>query len=267
MSTDDRYDTAWRRSAAAIYAPPRDGKVFGAYDIDVTTALEYMQAKRAEGWHLTVTHLVVAAIGRTLGKHVPALNCYSRLGRVYHRGEVVVAATVSLRGEDITIIKIGEADKKGLRQIAEEMDERIQQRRAGSEERGVESRGGLARLPWPLRKWTFQLFRWLVHEAGLKIPGAGISSEMFGSVLVTNIGSLGLAYGFPALIPASNLSFVVSMGKIQERPMGVNGQIVLRQMLPFGATFDHRIVDGAHIGRLVHYINHYLTHPEELEQP
>ena len=38
----------------------------------------------------------------------------------------------------------------------------------------------------------------------------GLSKDSFGSALVSNIGSLGLDYGIPALMPASNLEFRTS---------------------------------------------------------
>ena len=41
----------------------------------------------------------------------------------------------------------------------------------------------------------------MVHESGLPVPNMGLSQEMFGSVLVSNIGSLGIDYGIPALMP------------------------------------------------------------------
>jgi 2-oxoglutarate dehydrogenase E2 component (dihydrolipoamide succinyltransferase) len=34
------------------------------------------------------------------------------------------------------------------------------------------------------------------------------------------------------------------MHKIQERPMAVNGQVVIRPMMYLALSYDHRIVDG-----------------------
>ena len=39
-------------------------------------------------------------------------------------------------------------------------------------------------------------------------------------------------------------SGILGMHKIQERPMAVNGQVVIRPMMYLALSYDHRIVDG-----------------------
>ena len=34
----DSYNTPWRKTATAIYGPPKDGKIFGTIELDVTDA-------------------------------------------------------------------------------------------------------------------------------------------------------------------------------------------------------------------------------------
>jgi 2-oxoglutarate dehydrogenase E2 component (dihydrolipoamide succinyltransferase) len=38
---------------------------------------------------------------------------------------------------------------------------------------------------------------------------------------------------------------ILGLHAIKERPMAVNGQVVVRQMMYVALTYDHRIVDGA----------------------
>ena len=90
---------------------------------------------------------------------------------------------------------------------------------------------------------------------------------MFGSAMVSNIGSLGIDYGIPALMPASNLSFVMAIGKTKEKPVVRDGEICIANVLPIAATFDHRVVDGAHIAKLVKGLDYYFENPEELCHP
>jgi 2-oxoglutarate dehydrogenase E2 component (dihydrolipoamide succinyltransferase) len=39
-------------------------------------------------------------------------------------------------------------------------------------------------------------------------------------------------------------SGILGMHKIQERPVAVNGQVVIRPMMYLALSYDHRIVDG-----------------------
>ncbi len=263
---DLRYNTPWRRMTAALYERPRDGKIMGAYDIDVTDAMSWMEEQRAKGHHVTPLHIVIGAMGRALGT-VPELNCYARWGRVYYRGDVVVSSAVSIKGRELAVVKVARAHQKSVLEIAQEMQQRVEQTRDGNEERTNSSRNLVAQIPWPFRRWVYQFIRWVVFELGVPLPGTGLSLDSFGSVMISNVGSLGIAYAFPALFPAANLSFVVAMGRVTERPTYVNGELVPRKFMPFGASFDHRVVDGAHIGRLQAAFVENLSNPRALAEP
>lgn len=262
---DLRYNTPWRKMTTAVFDRPRDGKVSGAYDMDVTEAMAWLEEQRAQGQQITPTHLVMASLGRALAE-VPELNCYVRMGRVVLRKDVTVSATVSIEGRDMGIVRVRDADRKRVQTICAEMREAVERTRARSDQRASQRGGLVPILPWPFRRWAVQLVRWLTLELGLRMPRLGVDIDAFGSVLLTNVGSLGIAYGFPALMPASNLSFVVAMGKVVERPAYINGELVPRKFMPFGATFDHRIVDGAFIGRFQARFEYCLGNPRLLSE-
>lgn len=262
----DQFDTPWRRMAAAIFEPPRDAKVFGSLEIDVTESIRFVEQKRAEGVPITLTHMVVGALGRCLGDEVRDLNCYVQWGHVRPRKDVVVATAVSLEGKAVSFVKVQRAHQRAITEIARDLDSRVKRTRAGEEDQAAAKRTMLANVPWPFRRWLFQILRFLVHELGLKLPIKGLSTDMFGSVMLTNVGSLGLSYAYTALMPASNLSFVVSIGKVERKPIvDENDQIIIRSMMPFGAVFDHRVCDGAQIGKLHQGLKRYLQNPELMD--
>ena len=43
----------------------------------------------------------------------------------------------------------------------------------------------------------------------------------------------------------------MAVGKIKEKPVVKNGEICIVPVLPIAATFDHRVVDGGHISKMV----------------
>ena len=63
-----------------------------------------------------------------------------------------------------------------------------------------------------------------------------------GSFTISNGGVYGSLMSSPILNPPQ--SGILGMHKIQERPMVVNGQIVIRPMMYLALSYDHRIVDG-----------------------
>jgi 2-oxoglutarate dehydrogenase E2 component (dihydrolipoamide succinyltransferase) len=63
-----------------------------------------------------------------------------------------------------------------------------------------------------------------------------------GTFTVTNGGSFGSLLSTPIINPPQ--TGILGMHTIQERPVAVQGQVVVRPMMYVALTYDHRIVDG-----------------------
>ena len=83
-----------------------------------------------------------------------------------------------------------------------------------------------------------------------------------GTFTITNIGPL----GGTALMPTINYPEVaiLAMGRVQEKPVVRDGEIVIRKMLPLTLAFDHRIADGADAARFVAELVRQLSDPNLL---
>ena len=83
-----------------------------------------------------------------------------------------------------------------------------------------------------------------------------------GTFTITNVGPL----GGTALIPTINYPEVaiLGMGRVQEKPVVVDGEIVIRKILPLTLAFDHRIADGADAARFVTEMIRQLSDPNLL---
>ena len=70
----------------------------------------------------------------------------------------------------------------------------------------------------------------------------GMADMTGGTFTISNGGVYGSLMSSPILnAPQSG---ILGMHKIQERPMAVNGQVVIRPMMYLALSYDHRIVDG-----------------------
>ncbi|HEY7775244.1 MAG TPA: 2-oxoglutarate dehydrogenase complex dihydrolipoyllysine-residue succinyltransferase, partial [Kineobactrum sp.] len=63
-----------------------------------------------------------------------------------------------------------------------------------------------------------------------------------GTFTVTNGGVFGSLLSTPILNPPQ--TGILGMHKIQERPMAVNGQVVIQPMMYLALSYDHRLIDG-----------------------
>jgi 2-oxoglutarate dehydrogenase E2 component (dihydrolipoamide succinyltransferase) len=63
-----------------------------------------------------------------------------------------------------------------------------------------------------------------------------------GTFTVTNGGVFGSLLSTPILNPPQ--TGILGMHKIQDRPMAVNGQVVIQPMMYLALSYDHRLIDG-----------------------
>ena len=59
-------------------------------------------------------------------------------------------------------------------------------------------------------------------------------------------------------------SGILGLHAIQERPMAVNGQVVIRQMMYLALTYDHRLVDGREAVTFLKRIKDTIEDPSRL---
>jgi 2-oxoglutarate dehydrogenase E2 component (dihydrolipoamide succinyltransferase) len=85
--------------------------------------------------------------------------------------------------------------------------------------------------------------RTVADYAGRARDGSiGLEELTGGTFTITNGGVFGSLISTPILNPPQ--SAILGMHKIQDRPMVVNGQVVVRPMMYIALSYDHRIIDG-----------------------
>lgn len=83
-----------------------------------------------------------------------------------------------------------------------------------------------------------------------------------GTFTITNGGVFGSLMSTPIInIPQSA---ILGMHKIQERPMAINGQVVIRPMMYVALSYDHRIIDGRESVSFLVRVKEMLENPEQL---
>jgi 2-oxoglutarate dehydrogenase E2 component (dihydrolipoamide succinyltransferase) len=83
-----------------------------------------------------------------------------------------------------------------------------------------------------------------------------------GTFTITNGGVFGSLMSTPIInLPQSA---ILGMHKIQERPMAINGQVVVKPMMYLALSYDHRIIDGRESVSFLVRVKELLENPELL---
>jgi 2-oxoglutarate dehydrogenase E2 component (dihydrolipoamide succinyltransferase) len=92
-----------------------------------------------------------------------------------------------------------------------------------------------------------------------KLSPADLSGATF---TITNGGIFGSLLSTPIVNPPE--SGVLGMHAIQERPIAVAGQVVIRPMMYLALTYDHRIVDGREAVTFLKLIKNAIENPARM---
>jgi pyruvate/2-oxoglutarate dehydrogenase complex dihydrolipoamide acyltransferase (E2) component len=110
------------------------------------------------------------------------------------------------------------------------------------------------------RKDMIELASEIVDLAGrARERKLGLDELKGGSCTITNIGPLGGVFATP-IINQPELA-IVGLHKIQDRPVVVDGEIVIRKMMYVSISFDHRWIDGAEAARFMSDLARLVSHP------
>jgi 2-oxoglutarate dehydrogenase E2 component (dihydrolipoamide succinyltransferase) len=83
-----------------------------------------------------------------------------------------------------------------------------------------------------------------------------------GTFSITNGGVYGSLMSTPIINPPQ--SAILGMHKIQDRPVAVNGQVVIRPMMYLAVSYDHRIIDGREAVSFLVRVKESLEDPRRL---
>lgn len=257
----------FRKIAQAFWTAPSDSTIYGSKHIDVSKARRFQDVVQAE-------HGVRPSMGQLVGKgiafaltEVPQLNAKIIWGRPYIKDTIDVYFQVDMEGgKDLSGVVVPDAGQKSIVQIAEELRAYAERLRKGQDEQYEKTQKGcLGWLPvWAVRRLLGSL-TFMEYNLGISPTFLGARPEPFGTVMVTNVSKFGIDVAYAPLVPVSRVPFVALVGAVEDRPWVVDGELQVRPVIVLSATFDHRIVDGNRIGKVVRTVVAYMQDPFAFE--
>jgi pyruvate/2-oxoglutarate dehydrogenase complex dihydrolipoamide acyltransferase (E2) component len=200
--------------------------LMGEIDMSEVTKLRnsLLEQEQAADARVTYTDILVAAIARALQDH-PIMNSSLIENEIVIWEDINIGVAVAL--EDgleggLIVPVIRNAEQKSLHEIALEVHTLVEKARTGK------------LMPDDVTGGTFTL---------------------------TNLGAVGGGWGFGTPIINQPQSAILGAGSISDRPAVRDGQIVVRPIMTYSLTFDHRVIDGAAAARFVARVSQLLEDP------
>jgi pyruvate dehydrogenase E2 component (dihydrolipoamide acetyltransferase) len=256
----------FRKIAIGTWQTAYDPSVYGALTLRMENALAYLDAFReATGKRLTLTHMMAKAAAAVL-QEMPDANAILRYNRIYLRDRIAVFFQVALTdpktGEiDLSGARVDQPETKTLEAIVDEIEAKVGSVRSGDDKKLAASRGMFRRVPYFFLNRMMKIVSFLSYTLNLDMRWAGVPRDPFGSVMITNIGSLGLSHAYVPLVPYSRVPLVLAMGAVEDQAVVDDGKIVPGKVMTINATFDHRVLDGSHAAKMARTLRAWMEHP------
>lgn len=272
--------SSFRKIAIGTWQTAYDPSVYGTMELRMDEAMKYIADFRAKtGRRLTVSHLMAKAAAMVMAE-CPDANAVLRWNRIYLRERIGIFFQVvmtdaedgkaaggdadqkkSLGKADLSGATLYDVEKMSLLEICDEFERKVDLVRKKKDPALEKTRGTFLAIPHFALNMFLKLLSFFSFELNLDLKWAGIPSDPFGSMMITNIGSLGLDVAYVPLVPYSHVPILLATGAVKERALVSDGKIEIGKIMAVNATFDHRIIDGFHASVMSRVLKAWIEHP------
>ena len=197
-------------------------------EIDMTETVKLRSAlveqEKVIGTRITYTDIFVLAVAKAL-KEFPRVNSSLMENEIKIWEDINIGVAVAIeKGDDWGLIVpvVRNADQKSLAEISREVKSLVEKARSG------------------------------------KLMPDDVSG---GTLTITNLGAFGGEWSVATPIINQPESAILGTGAITERPVVREGQIVVRSIMTYSFTIDHRVIDGALGDRFMLRVKQLLENP------
>jgi pyruvate/2-oxoglutarate dehydrogenase complex dihydrolipoamide acyltransferase (E2) component len=263
--------TTFRKMAMGTWRDAKDPTVYGEANLDMTNVYKYLDEYQSKhNVKITPGHLVGRAITYCL-KRRPELNGMIRNNQIYLRENISLFYQVNIPGEGADKIKkanlagtvIHKTEEMNLAQISQSLYKKATAIKEGRDQDIKKNMDLFKFIPWSLTGLYLNFVSWLMYGLNIDLSFLGVPKDPFGSVMITNIGGLGIDFALAPLVPYSRVPLLLTVGAVSPRPWVVDGKVEPRPILPIGVTFDHRLIDGIHGSQMAKDLKQCFDEPEK----
>ncbi len=219
--------------------------VYYDFDVEAEKLLKYIEEAR-EHFHVDVTHCIVAAAAVGFFE-TPEMNRFVVGRRLYQRKGTWITFSMKRKKLDKKA-KLAAVKKKieptlTFRELCEEIQKEIEFQRSGKKTYHDKEYSILTSIPRPFLNFGIRFIKWLDYYNIL--PASFIDPDpMYTSLFVANLGSLKMSAAYHHLYEWGTCPLFLMAGKVEERPVVVDGKIEIKKILPIRFAYDERIDDG-----------------------
>jgi hypothetical protein len=237
---------------------------FDAY-ADAEKLVAFLDRQKAENTGADMTHATIAAANIALAA-TPKMNRFVVGRRLYMRNARWLSFSMKRKRLDreasISTVKLKMNDGETFLGLVGRMNGGIGEERSGKKTRTDKEIDIFNLFPRPILRAGATALKALDYYNLL--PRWYIDGDpLFTSIFIANLGSLGMGPGYHHLFEYGTCPLFIMIGKLEDRVVARNGQVVIRPMLHVRFTYEERIEDGLNARFGIDKLIEVLENPEE----
>ncbi len=246
------------------WRPTGDSSVFVELDLVLDHVLNY---QAVENTNLNAVFAKLLATAIDANDITRQINSIVRWGKIYQRKNIDLFFHVANSPTDLAGVRIERPHQKQLAMLSSEFVSEVKSLRESGDTKFKRVKGLFRFVPGWCSRTVLNLTGFVSYTLNLNLSVFGVPKDAFGSVMVTNVGSLGIDGGFTVIAPYTRIPCVIAICSVQKKPVvemdeAGRDMLVIRRVVRLGMTIDHRIVDGFHIAEFVRQLKQLCMKPE-----
>lgn len=248
----------YRRMMSFLMRGRNESAVYFEHRLDLTHTLPWLEQRKARLFHL-ILHALASVLHERerLNRFTVGRNTYQRNG-VY----LSFAAKKSMSDDaPLATIKRRFDKDETFDALVASLSGDIAEARSDRPSHIDKELSILLKLP----AFLLSFLLWVLKRAyawGLAPRSLVDTDPMYASAFVANLGSIGIDAAYHHLFEHGNCPLFMTIGRVVDTPVVVDGKVEVRPMLTLRFSFDERVEDGLYAARALRLLSDRIEHPE-----
>jgi hypothetical protein len=247
-----------------------ESTVYYEQHLEVENAWKFVEAFREKtGLKASILHYIIWRSAQVL-EHRPGLNRFVAGRRIYQRDGIWVSFSMKKEMNDeapLVVVKKKIDPKWSFEETVQHIQGGISKGREGSKSVSDKEMDIVFMLP----NFMVSFFTWLLqtlNHYGL-LPGSMIrADELYASVFIANLGSIGLQPAYHHLYEYGDIPIFMALGTNEPRmALDSRGRPAVKDMMTIRYSFDERINDGFYSIKALELLKSLVENPEMMIEP
>ena len=180
----------------------------------------------------------------------PQLNGLIRFGTIWLRSNVdlFIQASVDAEGAELSGVRVEMAETKTIDEIMTEVEAQNARVKSGEVPEFKRVKARMVSVPPFLMRWVLDFTSYLIYTLNLDLTPFHVPRDPFGSVMITNIGSLGVVVR--AAHPLQPDALLLAVGAIKDKQW-CEGKLAVAPICNLVYAMDHRFIDGVYGAKMM----------------